>query len=164
MLGGWGYFSFGQKMIVVRFDANGDVDESFGTNGRTVLLRFGEIAGVETSDELGALAFVASGRIPVQALIAVLTTLNAQVKALQGQVEAHFGQHPAAEILRSQPGLGPVLDARVLAEFGDDGTTKTREVRSPRAAPGVSTRTLTPAAESASRQASTMESSCAGES
>jgi uncharacterized delta-60 repeat protein len=65
VLGGWGYFSFGQKMVVVRFDANGDVDESFGTNGRTVLLRFGEIAGVETSDELGALAFDASGRILV---------------------------------------------------------------------------------------------------
>jgi transposase len=56
----------------------------------------------------------------VQALIAVLTVLNTQVKALQGQVETHFGQHPAAEILASQPGLGSVLGARVLAEFGDD--------------------------------------------
>jgi transposase len=56
----------------------------------------------------------------VQALIAVLEVLNAQVKTLQGQVEAHFGQHPAAEIILSQPGLGPVLGARVLAEFGDD--------------------------------------------
>jgi transposase len=56
----------------------------------------------------------------VQALIAVLTVLNAQVQALQGQVEAHFGQHPAAEVILSQPGLGPVLGARVLAEFGDD--------------------------------------------
>ena len=56
----------------------------------------------------------------VQALIAVLAVLNTQVKTLQGQVEAHFGQHPAAEIIRSQPGLGTVLGARVLAEFGDD--------------------------------------------
>lgn len=56
----------------------------------------------------------------VQALIAVLTVLNTQVKALQGQVEAHFGQHPAAEIILSQPGLGVVCGARVLAEFGDD--------------------------------------------
>ncbi|TKG58459.1 IS110 family RNA-guided transposase [Prauserella endophytica] len=56
----------------------------------------------------------------VQALIAVLTVLNTQVKALQRQVETHFGQHPAAEIILSQPGLGPVLGARVLAEFGDD--------------------------------------------
>jgi transposase len=56
----------------------------------------------------------------IQALIAVLTVLNIQVKTLQGQVEAYFGQHPAAEIVLSQPGLGPVLGARVLAEFGDD--------------------------------------------
>jgi transposase len=58
--------------------------------------------------------------VSVQALIAVLTVLDSQVKTLQGQVEAYFGQHPAVEIVRSQPGLGPVLGARVLAEFGDD--------------------------------------------
>ncbi len=52
--------------------------------------------------------------------VAVLITLDAQVKALQGEVEAHFGRHPAAEIIRSQPGLGVILGARVLAEFGDD--------------------------------------------
>ena len=57
--------------------------------------------------------------VSVQALVALLGTLNAQVKAMEGQVEAHFGQHPDAEIIRSQPGLGAVLGARVLAEFGD---------------------------------------------
>jgi transposase len=56
----------------------------------------------------------------VHALIAVLNVLNTQIKTMQGQVEAHFGQHPAAEIICSQPGLGPILGARVLAEFGDD--------------------------------------------
>ena len=35
-------------------------------------------------------------------------------------MEDHFGQHPAAEIIARQPGLGPILGARVLAEFGDD--------------------------------------------
>ena len=39
---------------------------------------------------------------------------------MEGQVEAHFGQHPDAEIYLSQPGLGAILGARVLAEFGDD--------------------------------------------
>ena len=63
-----------------------------------------------------AAAYAAS----VQALLAVLTVLDTQVKTLQGQVEAYFGQHPAAEVILSQPGLGPVLGARVLAEFGDD--------------------------------------------
>jgi transposase len=56
----------------------------------------------------------------VRALIAVLATLNEQVRTLQGQVEAYFGQHPDAEIITSQPGLGPILGARVLAESGDD--------------------------------------------
>jgi transposase len=54
------------------------------------------------------------------ALVAVLITLSAQEQILAEAVEAGFGQHPDAEIYRSQPGLGPVLGARVLAEFGDD--------------------------------------------
>jgi transposase len=54
------------------------------------------------------------------AVIAVIAVLNEQVKALQGQVEADFGRHPDAEIYMSQPGLGPVLGARVLGESGDD--------------------------------------------
>ncbi len=56
----------------------------------------------------------------VRSLIAVITTLSEQITVLQGQVDAHFSQHPDAEIILSQPGLGPVLGARVLAEFGDD--------------------------------------------
>ena len=66
--------------------------------------------------EVVAAAYAAS----VRALIAVLITLNEQVKTPHGQVEAHFGQHPDAEIIASQPGLGGVLGARVLAESGDD--------------------------------------------
>jgi transposase len=58
----------------------------------------------------------------VRALIAVLVTLNEQVTGLQSEVEASFGRHPDAEIILSQPGLGAVLGARVLAEFGDDPT------------------------------------------
>ena len=73
------------------------------------------------SEQLGqpdvvAAAYAAS----VRATVAVLVTLNEQIKALQGQVEQHFGQHPDVEIILSQPGLGPILGARVLAEFGDD--------------------------------------------
>jgi len=56
----------------------------------------------------------------VRSLIAVIITLNEQVKTLQGEVETHFGRHPDAEIYRSQPGMGAILGARVLAEFGDD--------------------------------------------
>jgi transposase len=56
----------------------------------------------------------------VRALAAVLTALNQQITIMEKQVEAHFRQHPDAEIVMSQPGLGPILGARVLGEFGDD--------------------------------------------
>jgi hypothetical protein len=73
------------------------------------------------SPQLGQPAAVtAAYAATVRSLIAVITVLNEQVKALQGQVEEHFGRHPDAEIYRSQPGLGAILGARVLAEFGDD--------------------------------------------
>ncbi|PWR17413.1 IS110 family transposase [Micromonospora sicca] len=73
------------------------------------------------AEHLGQPAVVtAAYAASVRALAALLVTLNEQVKALQGQVEAHFGRHPDAEIILSQPGLGAVLGARVLAEFGDD--------------------------------------------
>jgi len=54
------------------------------------------------------------------ALLAVLGTMVTQTEVLARQVEQGFGQHPDAEIYLSQPGLGVILGARVLAEFGDD--------------------------------------------
>ena len=36
------------------------------------------------------------------------------------RTDAHELRPVAAEIILSQPGLGPILGARVLAEFGDD--------------------------------------------
>ena len=65
-------------------------------------------------------ALTAAYAVTARSLIAVIAALNEQVKVLQGQVEAHFGQHPDAEIYRSQPGMGAILGARVLGEFGDD--------------------------------------------
>lgn len=58
----------------------------------------------------------------VKVLVDVLTASITGVAELEGQLEASFGQHPDAELIRSQPGLGIVLGARVLAEFGDDPT------------------------------------------
>lgn len=55
----------------------------------------------------------------VRATVAILQTLNTQVNRLEAEVEQCFGRHPDAEIYTSQPGLGPILSARVLAEFGD---------------------------------------------
>jgi hypothetical protein len=65
-------------------------------------------------------AVTAAYAVTARSLIAVITVLNEQVKALESHVQAVFGRHPDAEIYRSQPGLGSVLGARVLGEFGDD--------------------------------------------
>jgi len=65
---------------------------------------------------------------PVQAAYATIVTT--QIRLLAGILEQlpnleavlgqGFGRHPDAEIYTSQPGLGVILGARVLAEFGDD--------------------------------------------
>jgi hypothetical protein len=65
-------------------------------------------------------ALTAAYAATARTLIAVITALNEQVKILEEQVRDHFGRHPDAEIYRSQPGLGAILGARVLGEFGDD--------------------------------------------
>jgi hypothetical protein len=65
---------------------------------------------------------------PIEAAYAVIVAsgvrliaqLNAQIAELQAVVAEGFGRHPDADIVTSQPGLGPTLGARVLAEFGDD--------------------------------------------
>jgi transposase len=56
----------------------------------------------------------------VRAQALILSTLNGEIAALAAEVQALFTQHPDAGIYLSQPGLGPILGARVLAEFGDD--------------------------------------------
>jgi len=65
-------------------------------------------------------ALTAAYAATVRSLVAVLVTLNEQVRFLEAQVKEHFGRHPDAEIYQSQPGMAAVLGARVLAEFGDD--------------------------------------------
>ncbi|MCO1655918.1 IS110 family transposase [Pseudonocardia humida] len=65
---------------------------------------------------------VAAHAAATAATVAVIVAFTAQITVLQGQVEAHFGRHPDVEIYRSQPGLGDILGARVLGEFGDDPT------------------------------------------
>jgi transposase len=52
--------------------------------------------------------------------VAVLVAMNAQIAALEAEIAEHLDQHPDAEVYRSLPGLGVVLGARVLSEFGDD--------------------------------------------
>jgi transposase len=88
---------------------------------RNIPEKAARIQTVLRAEQLGQPQMVtAAYAATTRAAVAVLTTLQEQVTALQGQVDAHFGQHPDAKIISSQPGLGPILGARVLAEFGDD--------------------------------------------
>lgn len=78
------------------------------------------IQGALRGLQLGRAAVITTAyAVTTRSAVVVLATLDEQVKVLEKQVDAHFGRHPDAEIVLSQPGLGPLLGARVLAEFGD---------------------------------------------
>jgi transposase len=53
------------------------------------------------------------------ALVAVLTTLNTQIRVLATSISAQLDTHPDAAIFTSLPRSGTVRDARLLAEIGD---------------------------------------------
>ena len=56
----------------------------------------------------------------VGALVAIIAETNRQIAELEETLQTRFRQHPDAVIYLSQPGLGNVLGARTLGEFGDD--------------------------------------------
>jgi transposase len=56
----------------------------------------------------------------ISALVAVISELQTQIAGLEAQLADRFELHPDAKIIRSLPGLGMILGARVLGEFGDD--------------------------------------------
>jgi transposase len=58
----------------------------------------------------------------VRSSVRILAQLNLEIAILETELAEAFEVHPDAEILRSLPGLGVVLGARVLGEFGDDRT------------------------------------------
>ena len=52
--------------------------------------------------------------------VALITVLNTQIERLGQVVAEHFGRHRDADFYASLPGLGVILGARILGEFGDD--------------------------------------------
>ncbi|MDR3661825.1 MAG: IS110 family transposase [Mycobacterium sp.] len=84
------------------------------------------------SEQLQAPAVVATAMgASVAATVAVIAEMCNQIAQLAAELEANFEQHPDAEVVRSLPGLGTVLGARVLGEFGDEpnryATAKSRK-------------------------------------
>jgi Transposase IS116/IS110/IS902 family len=55
----------------------------------------------------------------VAASAEVIAAMSAQITRLETELAADFEQHPDAEVVLSLPGLGTILGARVLGEFGD---------------------------------------------
>jgi transposase len=92
-----------------------------GGRQRRIDERASEIQSALRSPQLQASAPVASAMgASVSASVAVIATMVAQIAELAGELESGFDQHPDAAVVRSLPGLGTILGARVLGEFGDD--------------------------------------------
>jgi transposase len=88
---------------------------------RNIDTRAQQILEALRSDQLGLSdALTSAYGVSVRSIVAVIATMVAQIAILEAEVNQCFGQHPDVEIITSQPGLGVVLGARVLAEFGDD--------------------------------------------
>jgi transposase len=58
--------------------------------------------------------------LTTSATVAIIVAMNATIDELESGLAEHFEQHPDAKIIRSLPGLGMILGARALGEFGDD--------------------------------------------
>jgi transposase len=56
----------------------------------------------------------------VRSFTVIIAALNGEIATMERQVTASFRGHPDAAIYLSQPGLGDILGARQLGEFGDD--------------------------------------------
>jgi transposase len=88
---------------------------------RRVGERAAELQALLRADQLAAPAVLSEAMgASVAAVVAVIGELNTQIARLEEQLSEGFDQHPDAKIVRSLPGLGTVLGARVLGEFGDD--------------------------------------------
>jgi transposase len=80
-----------------------------------------EIRELLRTEQLAAPAAVtAAFGATTRATVGIITELNHQITDLETELATHFETHPDADIYLSLPGLGVILGARVLGEFGDD--------------------------------------------
>jgi transposase len=97
-----------------------------GGRQRNIADRARQIRAALRSEQLTAppqvtAAFAATTR----ATVGIITELNRQITELETKLAEHFETHPDADIYLSLPGLGVILGARVLGEFGDDPNSYT---------------------------------------
>ena len=92
-----------------------------GGRQRNLDRRAADIQQALRSPQLTApVAVTAAFAATTGALVDVITGLNTAIAELETELASSFEQHPDADIYLSLPGLGDVLGARVLGEFGDD--------------------------------------------
>jgi transposase len=92
-----------------------------GGRQRRIDERAAEIQAALRADQLSAPTLVSEAMgSSVAALVAVAAELITQIARLEAELADRFELHPEAKVIRSLPGLGMILGARVLAEFGDD--------------------------------------------
>jgi transposase len=88
---------------------------------RNIDRRASEIRDALRSEQLGAPEpIVAAFAATTIAAVGIIAELNRQIANLEHTLANRFEQHPDADIYRSLPGLGVILGARALGEFGDD--------------------------------------------
>jgi transposase len=92
-----------------------------GGRKRNIAARARQIRAALRSEQLAAPAPVAAAfGATTRAAVGIIVELNRQIAELEAELATHFEAHPDADIYRSLPGLGDILGARVLGEFGDD--------------------------------------------
>jgi transposase len=80
-----------------------------------------QIQEVLRTEQLTAPAAVtAAFGVSTRAAVGIIAEFNRQIGDLEAELSTHFEAHPDADIYLSLPGLGVILGARVLGEFGDD--------------------------------------------
>ena len=92
-----------------------------GGRQRGIDERAREIQALLRSEQLNAPAAVtAAYGAATSATVNIVVELTNQISAVESELAEHFRNHPDADIYLSQPGIGVILGARVLGEFGDD--------------------------------------------
>ena len=92
-----------------------------GGRQRRIDERAEQIQAMLRADQLGAPDLVSEAMgATVRSMVAVVAAIAVQIEQLETELADRFDQHPDAKVIRSLPGLGMILGARVLAEFGDD--------------------------------------------
>jgi hypothetical protein len=94
-----------------------------GGRQRNVEARAEEIQGALRAEQLEAPEVIARAHgLITRSAVTLIGAFNTEIAELEAALSEHFEQHPDAKVVRSLPGLGTVLGARVLGEFGDDRT------------------------------------------